>query len=572
MKTSIVILTYNKLEYTQQCIESIREYTEQGTYEIIVVDNNSTDDTPNWLRKQNDLHVIYNSENLGFPKGCNQGMEVSTGDQILLLNNDTVVTKNWLSNLVTCLYSEPTIGAVGSITNSCSYYQSIDTAYKNMSEMQAFAQQINNSNPSMWEERLKLVGFCMLFKRSAMDQIGLLDERFTPGNYEDDDYSLRLRRAGYKLMLCRDSFIHHYGSVSFGENSERFSAVLHENKKRFIEKWGFIPGESEIIKHELIQLIQEPQDSPVSILELGCGRGGTLLKLRNVFRNSILYGVEDQPVALIDVKSVATGCGTAADMNALLENQVFDYIILKELPATVEDAAVYLRRLLKYLKPQGHLLTSIYNLSHFSVIKDLCQNRFSGHRKNTFSFGEIERIFHEAGYTRTIMSATVLNESQEDKRYIEQLCKMNHHTEHRQQYVIYLFHVKAGQEASIKTDIISLLESINKEEDALPLVKLLHEYEYGYVIECVNSVSVNKVSLLNKIAVYSYYLEKYEYALHLLQHAYGMDRHNSDTLYNLASVCNQLGDKKLALELVTLIPKQDSPEVMQLKELITVQG
>ena len=99
-KTSIIILSYNNLSLTIDCIESIRKYTDPNTYEIVVVDNNSQDETPNWLRSQDDLIVIFNQENVGFPKGCNIGIEAASKENdILLLNNDTIVTTNWLSNL-----------------------------------------------------------------------------------------------------------------------------------------------------------------------------------------------------------------------------------------------------------------------------------------------------------------------------------------------------------------------------------------------------------------------------------------------------------------------------------------
>jgi tetratricopeptide (TPR) repeat protein len=104
LKTSIVILTYNNLDYNKLCIESIRKYTKEGTYEIIVVDNHSTDGTVEWLKKQRDVKIILNGENLGFPKGCNQGIEIADeANDILLLNNDTIVTPNWLINLKKCL-------------------------------------------------------------------------------------------------------------------------------------------------------------------------------------------------------------------------------------------------------------------------------------------------------------------------------------------------------------------------------------------------------------------------------------------------------------------------------------
>ena len=103
--TSIVILTYNKLNYTKKCIESIRKYTCKESYEIIVVDNASTDGTIEWLKTQSDIITIFNKENLGFPKGCNQGIKIAKGDEVLLLNNDVIVTPKWLINLLEALYS-----------------------------------------------------------------------------------------------------------------------------------------------------------------------------------------------------------------------------------------------------------------------------------------------------------------------------------------------------------------------------------------------------------------------------------------------------------------------------------
>ncbi len=106
-KTSIIILTYNNLSLTKGCIESIFKYTEKDSYEIIVVDNASTDDTVAYLKEQKDIKTIFNSENVGFPKGCNMGIQLASKDNdILLLNNDTIVTTNWLKNLKICLESD----------------------------------------------------------------------------------------------------------------------------------------------------------------------------------------------------------------------------------------------------------------------------------------------------------------------------------------------------------------------------------------------------------------------------------------------------------------------------------
>ncbi len=148
IKTSIIILTYNNLIYNNICIDSIRKYTQKDTYEIIVVDNNSTDGTREWLKEQKDIKVILNDENVGFPKGCNIGIDASLAENdILLLNNDTVVTPRWLDNLKTCVYSDDKIGAAASITNNCSNYQSINVPYIDIKDMIPFADDNNVSNP-----------------------------------------------------------------------------------------------------------------------------------------------------------------------------------------------------------------------------------------------------------------------------------------------------------------------------------------------------------------------------------------------------------------------------------------
>ena len=138
----------------------------------------------------------------------------------MLLNNDVVVTRNWLENMLGALHSDESVGAVGCLTNRCSYKQTVPVEYESIEEMHSFAETFNILNPSKWEQRLKLVGFCFLTKREVVENIGMLEELFSPGNYEDDDYSLRIRLAGYKLLLCRDTFIHHYGSVSFNSENQ----------------------------------------------------------------------------------------------------------------------------------------------------------------------------------------------------------------------------------------------------------------------------------------------------------------------------------------------------------------
>ena len=125
---SIIILTWNQLALTKECLASIERHTPEA-HEIILVDNGSTDGTLPWLKEQvggrENYVLIANSENLGFSKGCNQGIEAARGTDILLLNNDTVVTPNWLDGLMECLHSAPDVGIVGPMTNSISGIQMV---------------------------------------------------------------------------------------------------------------------------------------------------------------------------------------------------------------------------------------------------------------------------------------------------------------------------------------------------------------------------------------------------------------------------------------------------------------
>ena len=269
--TSIIILSYNTLDLLQLCIGSIREFTEEGTYEIIVVENASQDGSAEWLKEQKDLICIYNEENRGFPKGCNQGLEIAAGTELLLLNSDTIVTKHWLDNLRRALYSSPQVGAVSCVTNYCSNNQQIKVSYESIEEMQAFAAGYNKANPALWEDRTTLVGFCYLFKREVYEKVGFLDERFSPGNYEDDDYSLRILREGYSLLLCRDTFIHHFGSAGFrkryteqeeAEKAKRYNALLQRNYALFQKKWQ-VPENYKAMKAEDLRGYLQPIDAAV---------------------------------------------------------------------------------------------------------------------------------------------------------------------------------------------------------------------------------------------------------------------------------------------------------------------
>jgi len=235
--TSIVIVTHNQLEYTRQCLESIRRLTDEP-YEIIVVDNASTDGSVDYLRALPALQLIANDANRGFPAAANQGIGVATGRQVLLLNNDTVVTTGWLGRMLRALHADATVGLVGPVSNFVSGPQHVEAGYDNLAELDGFAWDWGKAHNGQLAQVNRLVGFCLLIRREVIDAIGMLDERFGIGCFEDDDYCLRAIQAGFRAVIATDAFVQHYGGRTFVGSGVDCRALMAENQRRFLDKWS----------------------------------------------------------------------------------------------------------------------------------------------------------------------------------------------------------------------------------------------------------------------------------------------------------------------------------------------
>ncbi|MGC2062676.1 MAG: glycosyltransferase, partial [Thermodesulfovibrionales bacterium] len=253
---SIVILTFNQLEHTKECVGSIRKHTPEP-HEIIFVDNGSKDGTVQWLKKlvkeNANYNVIENGTNFGFSKGCNQGISAAKGDFILLLNNDVVVTGNWMSGMLECCKSAHDVGIVGPMTNSISGPQKVeDVGYTSLKQLDEYAKRFRDRRRYRRIPLRRIVGFCMLFRRELSDKIGQLDENFGTGNYEDDDYCLRAALAGYRNIIAGDVFIHHYGSASFIGNNINYRSAMSGNRKTYKAKWGVVKAGSPLGKNLIV--------------------------------------------------------------------------------------------------------------------------------------------------------------------------------------------------------------------------------------------------------------------------------------------------------------------------------
>ncbi|MFT8887387.1 MAG: glycosyltransferase [Ethanoligenens sp.] len=450
-KSSIVILTYNGLGDSALCIDSIRQYTPKDKYEIIVVDNHSTDGTVGWLKNQKDIRLIENQENKGFAAGCNQGIGIAEkGNDILLLNNDTMVTPSWLENLQACLHSAENIGAVGPVSNYCSNGQQITANFNERGSIFAFANTYNRANPR-YKQKIKLVGFCMLIKREVVDTVGLLDERFFPGNYEDDDYSFRIEQAGYCLMLSQNTFVYHSGSVSFQKDPIKFRQVLAENAHRFADKWGFQSVYSTFVRTDVLALMQEKPERELSVLEVGCACGATLLKIKDLYPHAKLYGLESNPNAAAVAASFADVKDWDVEQMPLpYGEQSFDYILFADVLEHLKNPGRVLQNMKRYLKQGGYILASIPNIMHYSVMNGLLCGRFTyedaGILDRThlrfFTLSEIRNLFIGCQYEVVTIQSKMLPQYENDKPIVDKLVSVSGE-DMRAQYNTYQYLVKA---------------------------------------------------------------------------------------------------------------------------------
>lgn len=406
---SVVILSYNAKEDMKLCLNSLKETVSEAFCEIIVIDNASTDGVTDYLKQQTGIKLVCNDKNLGFPAGCNLGIKISQPyHDILLLNNDTVVPDNAIFWLRMGLYETPSVGATGSVSNHVSNNQQVSKELSSLEECLQFARTNNLPTESPYEKRLRLIGFAMLLKRTALDAIGLLDERFSPGNFEDDDLSIRLIQAGYQILLCKNSFIYHYGGRNFGKDSQKFVDLCNTNMAKFFLKWGFDLHYYSDEQKDLLDLMHKTGPSGAfRVLEVGCGMGNTLNQIANRYPDASIYGIEPNAAIIPFAKNFIphiTNC-TFESLKLPYPKEYFDYIICVDSFGQMRDPQKTLKQLCQYLKPDGIFLSRIANLMYYPIILNLLQGKFTyrytdflnPEQIRFFTLQEIETLFERCG-------------------------------------------------------------------------------------------------------------------------------------------------------------------------------
>ncbi len=243
-KISVIVLTYNKLAFTERTLSSLEDFTGYPNLEVILVDNGSTDGTPEFLSRWAAIHpyakVILGPTNLGFSAGNNVGARAATGEYLVILNNDVCLTDGWLGTLLAHFRDDPKLGILGPVTNTCGnesvvYIGEYDDVYK----MAILAAGYTHARRGQRTPLRVANFFCVMIPRAVWKQVGELDEAFGVGLFEDDDYAMRVRAAGYHIACAEDVFVHHHASASIGAlGSASYDELFNRNRRYFESKWG----------------------------------------------------------------------------------------------------------------------------------------------------------------------------------------------------------------------------------------------------------------------------------------------------------------------------------------------
>ena len=226
---SIVIPVYNALDYARLCLESVYAAATEVTFEVIVVDNGSAPAVAAWLAVEKecrrDLTVLQYDRPLGFPKAVNEGVRAAKYDFVVLLNSDSAVTDWWLDGLLETLQSGPRIGIASPVSDQLGPGRQLVSG-----------RPTSNTRLNMIDEPRLLFFFCVMIRRELWRELGGLNEIYEVGNYEDNEFCLKARMAGWRLAINPNVFVPNQESKTFEENQIDHDEWLFRNEKVFLER------------------------------------------------------------------------------------------------------------------------------------------------------------------------------------------------------------------------------------------------------------------------------------------------------------------------------------------------
>lgn len=368
---SIIVIGYNKLEYTKLCVESLlKNLPENLKYEIILKNHGSSDGTKEYFEsicstKQIDIKV---NGKVHFD------ILIYEGKYNIGISNDVIVTKNAIKNMYEYMEENLDVAWAVPSTSNISNYQTIPANYSNFVELELFATENNQKNLYRQEQRIRLCNPIDIKRSSVYFTKGgigygalslLSDDLFS---FPDDKQSLLLRRSGYKMVLMKNAYCHHFGSVTIKEQTD--NNYYAEGRKNFKSTYGVDPwGTGFIYDAQLFEKLQCKGTDHVNILGINCGLGSNSLKIKEQIKensqnfNANLHNLTSDKSFLQDLKGISDKADYFKSFTDMFEqiNDEYDYIIIENPIANYEEQWWVIEELQKKLKTLG---VFIINLNH----------------------------------------------------------------------------------------------------------------------------------------------------------------------------------------------------------------
>lgn len=258
---SIIIPAYNQWDYTYACLASILKNSGEIAYEIIVLDDCSTDDTMNIEQFVRNIKVVRNERNMGFLFSCNKAAKIASGKYIVLLNNDTLVQPEWLMWLIKTLEEKPDVGLVGSklLFSNGKLQEAGGIVFRDGTCLN-YGRDDDPDKPEY--NYFKDVDYCsgaaICIRKLLWTKLGGFDMQFIPAYYEDTDLAFAIRNMGYRTVYQPKSIVIHFENISHGKDIHfKMNINQAKNHPKFIEKWAKILGEYYFRKDENIFLARD---------------------------------------------------------------------------------------------------------------------------------------------------------------------------------------------------------------------------------------------------------------------------------------------------------------------------
>ena len=240
-EVSIIIPVYNQFKYTYNCLKSILYYTKNVTYEVIVADDCSTDDTKELEKVIKGIQVIHNKNNLKFLLNCNNAAKCARGKYIVFLNNDTQVQPDWLSPLRDIMVKSPDVGMTGSkLIYPDGYLQEAGGILWNDGSAWNFGNRDHAERPdyNYVKDVDYISGASIMVEKTLWEELGGFDEKYAPAYYEDTDLAFRIRCAGKRVVYQPKSVVVHFEGASNGiDVNTGLKSFQITNQKKFYETW-----------------------------------------------------------------------------------------------------------------------------------------------------------------------------------------------------------------------------------------------------------------------------------------------------------------------------------------------